>query len=664
MPVTAIRLLLLVWLSLIGWAVPASAQTAATDSLRRMVAAAPSDSAQALLLLELARTYRASKPDSTILLAQKAWHLAQPIGYDKGRGRAQSMIGMILRERGELPQAMANELSALRISRQCRDLEGEAYALNCLGNISLDLRQYPPAIAHYREAEGLYRRLKLASWVAGSLTNIGGCYEKMNRLDSALVIQRRAEALIQQHPGLGIARALALRNMGAVQARLGHYAAASDYYYRTLRETYRTNDFRNRAMAQYQLALLYQTLHQPDSSLRYAQRALRAGQRVQYRLVVMDAGDLLAQLCQKRHNADSAFHYQSLAGAARDSLFGPEKVRQLQRLALSEQQLQLQQREAQELQTVRYQRLGLLLALGFILTVALLLGWANRQHRRTNLLLNERTAQIEAQRNELSAALTQLHATQAQLVAAEKWAFVGEMSADAADELRNPLAFMQKFAEVSVALLDQDGTRPSAGLEQEIITGLKQNLLEISQHGQRASSIIRNMLAHARTAPAAPTDLNALVAEYLLLTDHGRRAPGGATVELHTEFAAGLAPVSAVRSELGQALLSLFTNALQSVRQRQQEGKPGYQPIVTVSTRCAGKVVEIRVRDNGTGMSEAVAAQVFQPFFTTKPAGEGTGLGLALAHDIITKNHHGTLTLETREGEFTEFVVSLPAGEQ
>lgn len=209
--------------------------------------------------------------------------------------------------------------------------------------------------------------------------------------------------------------ALALRNMGAVQARLGHYAVAFDYYRQALRETYYTNDSRNRAMSQYRMADLFRQLHQPDSSLLYARQALRTAQTVSYRLTVMEASNLLARLYQARHAPDSMAHYQALTAMAKDSLFGPEKFRQLQLLAFSEQQRQVQQREEHELQTARYQRWGLLAALGFLLIIALLLVWVIRQQRRANQFLNERNVQTEAQRNELDKALAELHAAQAQL---------------------------------------------------------------------------------------------------------------------------------------------------------------------------------------------------------------------------------------------------------
>ena len=660
----SLQLLLVVWLLLVGGAPTTSAQPAVSDRIRAALARTPSDSSRVRLLLKLAYTYRASRPDSTLHLTHRALALARQLGFSKGEGRALSILGAALRERGDLPQAYAYQLKARQLSNANHDVENEAFSLNALGNISLDLCQYQQAISYYAQSKTRYEQLNLPHWVAGSLTNLGSCYEKMGVLDSALRLQQQAEALIARHPIPRLAAALSLRNMGAVQARLGHYPEAVDYYRRALRETARTNDFRNRAMAQYHLALLYDARQQPDSSLYYARQAMHSAQVVTYRVTVLGAANLLAHLYQTRHNPDSAYHYKSLAQAVQDSLFGPEKFRQLQLLSLAEQQREQVQHEENALQTARYQRLQLLAALGIFLTIALVLAWANRRQRQANQLLNQRNALIEAQRNELHQALTELRTTQTQLVAAEKWAFVGEMSADVAQELQNPLAFMQKFTDLSMALLEPVAPGRAPGLEQTIMVGLRQNLLQISQQGQRASAIIADLLAHAHngTSPPQPTDLNALVAEYLLRADHSpRAATGPAAVELHTSFAPGLKPVAAVPPDLGRALLNVFTNALHAVRQRQQTGETGYQPMVSVSTRQVGEMVEIRVRDNGPGMAPAVAAQVFQPFFTTKPAGQGSGLGLSLAHDIITKGHHGTLTVETREGEFTEFTVRLPA---
>ncbi|MDO7850204.1 ATP-binding protein [Hymenobacter convexus] len=310
-------------------------------------------------------------------------------------------------------------------------------------------------------------------------------------------------------------------------------------------------------------------------------------------------------------------------------------------------------RQAQAVQAVRL-RLGNRLLLGALLAVLLVSGLGVFIYRQ--LRVNRRN-------------LAQLRQTQSQLVQAEKMAFLGELTAGIAHELQNPLNFMKNFAEVSSDLVEGmhgEGAARSADLEQEILSGLKQNLQQISQHGQRASSIIKGMLEHSRsgTGQRLPSDLNALAEENLMLAYQGLRAEDK-TFEalLNKEFDPKMGSVAVVTQDMGRVLLNLCTNALHAVRQRQHEAHADvpYVPTVVVSTRRpAGRRVEIRVKDNGTGMSAAVQAKIFEPFFTTKPAGQGTGLGLSLSYDIVTKGHGGTLTVESREGEGTEFLIVLP----
>ena len=281
-----------------------------------------------------------------------------------------------------------------------------------------------------------------------------------------------------------------------------------------------------------------------------------------------------------------------------------------------------------------------------------------------NDLLSERTAQLEQ-------SLADLHAAQAQLVQREKMAFLGELTAGIAHEIQNPLNFVKNFAEVSTELVDDiGGTGPGStphavGLEGEILAGLKQNLREISQHGQRATAIIKGMLEHSHsgTGQRVPTDLNALVQESLRLAYQGLRAKDKEfSAELPTSLAPALPLVAVVPQDLSRVLINLLTNAFYAVQQRQrQQPAAAYHPTVAVTTAVAPGSVQVRIRDNGTGMSADVQAKIFQPFFTTKPVGEGTGLGLSMSHDIVTTGHGGTLTVHSREGEGTEFVLSLPA---
>ncbi|SHI93243.1 His Kinase A (phospho-acceptor) domain-containing protein [Hymenobacter daecheongensis DSM 21074] len=285
-------------------------------------------------------------------------------------------------------------------------------------------------------------------------------------------------------------------------------------------------------------------------------------------------------------------------------------------------------------------------------------------------LVAERTSALTRQAEELRETLTELKTTQAQLVQSEKMASLGELTAGIAHEIQNPLNFVNNFSEVSVELLHELQEGPLQQLPDaektyanELLTDLVQNLQKITTHGKRADSIVKGMLEHSRASSGErrPTDLNALADEYLRLSYHGLRAKDKSfNATLTTDFDPGLSPVSVVSQEVGRVLLNMFTNAFYAVQQRQKLGQPGYAPEVRVSTHQRAEEVEIRVRDNGTGMPDSVKAKVFQPFFTTKPTGEGTGLGLSLSHDIIVKGHGGTLQVDSCLGQYTEFIITLP----
>ncbi|MFD2722026.1 ATP-binding protein [Hymenobacter monticola] len=293
---------------------------------------------------------------------------------------------------------------------------------------------------------------------------------------------------------------------------------------------------------------------------------------------------------------------------------------------------------------------------------------AQEQEKQAMLAQQNETleTQVAQRTGELQRSLTDLRATQAQLIQKEKMASLGELTAGIAHEIQNPLNFVNNFSEVSSELMMELREAQAAGDAEEVAAlaeDVTQNLGKITEHGKRAAAIVKGMLEHSRTSTGerVPTDLNALCGEYLRLAYQGLLAKDKTfNAALETDFTPGLPPVEAVGADVGRVLLNLFGNAFYAVQKRQQADAAGYQPTVTVSTKQAGPQVEIRVRDNGTGMPEEVKTKIFQPFFTTKPTGEGTGLGLSLSYDIISKAHGGTLTVESQPGNFTEFLISLP----
>ncbi|MFN8348127.1 MAG: ATP-binding protein [Spirosomataceae bacterium] len=282
--------------------------------------------------------------------------------------------------------------------------------------------------------------------------------------------------------------------------------------------------------------------------------------------------------------------------------------------------------------------------------------------------VKERTAQLEQ-------SLEELKATQNQLVQREKMASLGELTAGIAHEIQNPLNFVNNFSEVSIELLQElkeeqakEPEKRDEKVESEIFGDLDQNLQKIHLHGNRASSIVKSMLEHSRTnlGNAEPTDLNALIDEYLLLSYHSFRAKDKSfNATMHKDFDQNVGKIKIVAQDFGRVVLNLFNNAFYSINQR-NAASPGedYKPTVTVSTRRiatpSGAAVEIRVKDNGMGIPEAIASKIFQPFFTTKPTGQGTGLGLSLSYDIITKGHNGTLEVLTKENQGAEFIITVP----
>jgi signal transduction histidine kinase len=272
------------------------------------------------------------------------------------------------------------------------------------------------------------------------------------------------------------------------------------------------------------------------------------------------------------------------------------------------------------------------------------------------------------QTRELELALQQLRATQDQLIVQEKLAELGALTAGIAHEIKNPLNFVMNFSQLSGQLLEelraalQERNTPEIT---DILDLLGQNLTRIREHGARADAIVRDMLLHSRghSAERQPTDLNALVSQYVHLAYQGLRAQdAGFNVVIHEEYDPAVGLVSVMPQELSRVIVNIAGNACYAAHEKTKSAPVGFAPTLRVWTKHLGREVEIHFRDNGPGIPAAIREKIFHPFFTTKPAGTGTGLGLSMSHDIVVRGHRGELRLETEEGGFAEFIIRLPRG--
>jgi signal transduction histidine kinase len=279
--------------------------------------------------------------------------------------------------------------------------------------------------------------------------------------------------------------------------------------------------------------------------------------------------------------------------------------------------------------------------------------------------------QVQERTRELSQSLDELRTAQDRLVQTEKLASLGQLTAGIAHEIKNPLNFVNNFSALSGELIDElNEVLTSATLDKkareeidELTHMLKGNLEKVVQHGKRADSIVKNMLLHSREGSGEhrPADINAIVEESLNLAYHGARAErSGFNITLKRDLDPDAGMIDLYPQEITRVFLNLISNGFYAATKRKEKGEEGFEPTLSATTKNLGNAVEIRIRDNGTGIPSEVKEKMFNPFFTTKPAGEGTGLGLSMSHDIVVKQHGGKIDVDTASGVFTEFIITLP----
>jgi len=614
--------------------------------------------------MDLSQGYRFSNIDSALYYTNRALALSRAMQSVANEATALSQLGYILLETGDIPASLQYQMEALHLSEKFSDPVVRGFTLNRIGNVYVEIGDYKKSIDYYRQAIDLFTIAHQQGFVYNELSNIGNAYEMMDELDSAKIYQQRVYEFGRTNTDrYAITYGEVERRFGKVETRLGNYDAALSHFRSGLVEAEKDVDLNNLALNYLEIAKLFKQLNANDSVFLYARKALETANTISLKRAVYEASGLLAAFFKIKNRQDSALFYTELSSAVKDSLYGYSKIRKLERILLDEQQRHLQLQREQERLRQQYRLAGLIAALVIFLVIGIILFRNNKRKQKANKVLQ--------------ATLADLKSTQAQLIQSEKMASLGQLTAGIAHEIQNPLNFVNNFSDVSGELIKELKDELAIGnlqVAREISRDIEQNLQKINHHGKRAESIVKGMLQHSRTSTGLkePTDINALANEYLQLAYHGFKAKDiqntiPKAIRMETDFDSSIGKINIVPQDIGRVLLNLFNNAFYSLSAKASAAGNKYQPAISVQTKKINNQVEIKVIDNGNGIAKNIIDKIFQPFFTTKPTGQGTGLGLSLSYDII-KAHGGEISVastgnaETAAGEGAVFTIKLPAG--
>ncbi|HET6766774.1 MAG TPA: ATP-binding protein [Chitinophagaceae bacterium] len=621
------------------------------DSLLRNLSQATTDTARIILKCKIGEAYRANKPDTSLLLANEALSRSTQVGFKKGEIHALIVLCVLYREKGDLPHALELGLKALKISEEEHYAYEQVYSLIRLSAVYFAVRDAPKAMTYLRKAdEVLKKNYDDFQWSVTQYFLADG-YEQLNKLDSAEKLVQMLEEKNGSDPTWII---INNRLRGSISIKRNEFPLAIEYFRKSNEAAIAETAFREAATAINAMAQVFKKLGQRDSAIFYAKEGLRLGEMLRYRNRILAASSLLAELYAEKDPSEAIKYYQ-IASAAKDSLYGVQKVQQLQSATMREQERQTELAAASLAYQNKMRQWALLGGAGAFLIIAVILFRNNRQKQRTNKVLET--------------TLTNLKNTQSQLIQSEKMASLGELTAGIAHEIQNPLNFVNNFSELNTELIgEMKGEIEKGNIDEVklIADSIEANEEKINHHGKRADAIVKGMLQHSRTSSGQkePTDINALTDEYLRLAYHGLKAKDKSfNTSLKTYFDESIGNINIIPQDMGRVVLNLINNAFYAVDEKKRNASTssapnGYEPTVSVSTKRTNGKIEISVKDNGNGIPQKLLDKIFQPFFTTKPTGQGTGLGLSLAYDII-KAHGGELKVITREGEGSEFIIKL-----
>jgi signal transduction histidine kinase len=589
-------------------------------------------------------------------------------------------IGLVYFNLGNYGEALVNFYEAIKGAEATDNLNVKAAALNNIAMIYFEQNKLEEAKSKYREMLAIYKEMGNQGRMILAYNNIGDVALKQNKPLEALETLKigHASALALQSPEF---IEMTARTLADIYAALDSTAKSESFYLQSIAIAKEKGYGVPLSHSTLGLAELYHESGDLDEAFALATEALEQAVKMGQIMQLRNANELLAKIKEEKGNFEGALEHFKLYKLYNDSINNTQGQRLAATLEaeyeFSKKSLEFEKASLRQRWLIFFACFGLLTFL-----VILFIVYRNRNNlNRAFHALKEKNIEVQSKNEKLEKALALLKETQLQLVQSEKMASLGELTAGIAHEIQNPLNFVNNFSEVCVELVEEirqtrlknKENNPAAtggDLEDEILEDIRQNLEKINHHGKRADGIVRGMLEHSRTSKGdkAPTNINALADEYLRLSYHGLRAKDKS---FFAEFSAQLDPnlpkVDVVAQDIGRVLLNLINNAFYACSDRKRNlnkdpmlaDEAGYLPKVTVSTWQENGKLVISVADNGSGIPEQIKDKIFQPFFTTKPTGQGTGLGLSLSYDIV-KAHGGSLSVNSSAGSGTEFRVELP----
>jgi signal transduction histidine kinase len=583
-------------------------------------------------------------------------------------GAVTNRIGVTYDAQNDYAAALDYFLQALAIRREINDLHGVAFTLTRVGDMYFKLNLIPQALDYYQQSFKLAQTIDSNNLMINTALGIGKVYQRLGNYSEALKYFKISLKAEQDYYGKDRG-ATSYISIGETYMSLKDYTL-SLFNFQKAREISSQNNKYEEAIVLHYIGQVYLAQNQYPKALENSLNSLSIAKQLNFHHTIKDASLTLSHIYAAMKDYRKAYDYHLQFAAAKDSL----QLEDLnQRLAALQQSFELKNKQTQidllnrdkqlqESEITRQKQLQYAFIAGMILFIVLVvvLVSRNRQKQRSNTLLTQ-------QKQEIQNTLSELKSAQSQLIQSEKMASLGELTAGIAHEIQNPLNFVNNFSELNSELVDELESAAEKGNFAEvkkIAKDIRENEGKINHHGKRADAIVKSMLQHSRknTGQKELTDMNVLCDEYLRLAYHGMRAKDKTfSIKIETDFDPSVGKHMLIVQDIGRAILNLISNAFYAAGEKQKLNLANYEATVSVSTKRLLDKIEIIVKDNGTGITQDVKDKIFQPFFTTKPTGQGTGLGLSLCYDIV-RAHGGNVHLETEEGEGSTFTIRLPVG--